>query len=204
MEKKIHLILFPVIIGISFIANEIIDRFALELPLTIIGEENHIIQEFDFLDQDSVMISSENLKGKIWIVNYFFTSCPSVCPRMMANIKSVNDYIKQDEDIITLSFTVDPKRDDTKKLNEYASIFNIDSENWKLFTGKKRDLYALARYSFLLSATDGNGDESDFIHSENIVIVDVNGKIRNIVNGLDDESPKSILNSIRKLKKENK
>jgi len=118
----------------------------------------------------------------------------------MKNMQGVHDVIRADEDIILLSLTVDPKRDTPERFMSYLSNFNVNHDTWHLLTGEKKDLYRLARKSFLVSATEGAGDEYDFIHSENIVVIDQEGKIRNFVNGTAENADQQILRTISKLK----
>ena len=171
-------------------------------PLPIYGGEDHTVPTFSLMNQLNETFDSEDHNDKVWVVNYFFTSCPSVCPKMMKNIQEVHDIVRGEDDIILLSMTVDPKRDDPKRLFDYTERFNVDHSGWQLLTGSKKDLYRLARKNFLISATDGGGDEHDFIHSENIVILDKNKKIRGIINGTSEKADREILKIITRIKKE--
>ncbi len=194
----IALVVIAAFTGVGYYALDYIDEKM--YPLPVYGVEGHEIESFSFDNQLGTTFHSEQHKGKIWVVNYFFTSCPSICPKMMRNMQSVHDVVRSEEDIILLSLTVDPKRDTPEKFYNYLSNFNVDHSSWQLLTGDKKDLYRLARKSFLISATDGGGDEYDFIHSENIVVIDQNGKIRNFVNGTAEHADSQILRTISKLK----
>lgn len=171
-------------------------------PLAIYGEENHVVPDFKFVNQSSEEFNSELHKQKIWVVNYFFTSCPSICPKMMKTMQEVHDIIRAEDDIILLSFTVDPKRDTPEKFTQFLENYNVENSSWQLLTGDKKSLYRLARKAFLISATDGGGDETDFIHSENIVILDKNQRIRAIINGLAQDADRDILKTITRIKQE--
>lgn len=171
-------------------------------PLPIYGNENHKISTFSFTNQLNEPFISTDHDNKIWVVNYFFTSCPSICPKMMKNIQEVHDLVRSEKDILLLSLTVDPKRDTPERLKQYSENYNLNHNSWQLLTGAKKELYLLARKSFLISATDGGGDEDDFIHSENIVIIDKNKKIRSIINGTDPDADREILKVISRIKKE--
>lgn len=171
-------------------------------PLPIYGDKNHKIENFEFINQNNDVFKSIEHHDKIWVVNYFFTSCPSICPKMMKNIQEVHDIVRAEDEVILLSFTVDPKRDTPERFQYYLEDYNINHESWQLLTGSKKDLYRHARKSFLISATDGGGDEYDFIHSENIVVIDQNKKIRAIINGTDPDADHEILKTIKRIKKE--
>lgn len=198
------LLLFLLILGsltfVSYKAVIIIDNKM--NPLPIYGDENHSVPSFVFTNQLDQEFKSELHNEKIWVVNYFFTSCPSICPKMMKNIQEVHDIVRSNSDIILLSFTVDPKRDTPERFSSYLDNYNVDHSTWQLLTGDKKDLYRLARKSFLISATDGGGDEDDFIHSENIVILDKNKKVRSIINGIAPDADREILKVISRIKKE--
>lgn len=168
-------------------------------PVPIYGSEGHVIESFQLTNQKGELFNSDDYSNKIWVVNTFFTSCPSICPKMMKNMQSVHDMVRSEKDIVLLSITVDPKRDTPERFQQYLENFNVDNASWFLLTGDKSDIYKLARKSFLISATDGAGDEFDFIHSENIVIIDKEGKIRNFVNGIAENADSQILKTINRL-----
>jgi len=199
LKNLIFLILVFFFTGILYIiVNTVENRYdatAVEI------DANHIIEDFQLTNQNNGIFNSEENTDKIWVLNYFFTSCPVVCPKMMKNMQEVHNIVQQNDDIILLSFTVDPKRDTPEQLKKYTERFNIDDDKWQLLTGDKKLLYRLARKSFLLAATDGNGDDHDFIHSENFVIVDKNQKIRSILKGTAEDADAQVLNTINKIKK---
>lgn len=171
-------------------------------PLPIYGNEDHEVPVFSFENQLEEAFNSAAHLDKIWVVNYFFTSCPSICPKLMKNMQEVHDIVRAENDLLLLSLTVDPKRDTPDRLLSYLENYNVNHENWQLLTGDKKNLYRLARNAFLVSATDGGGEEYDFIHSENIVVLDKNQKVRSIINGIDPDANNKILNVIRRIKKE--
>lgn len=173
-------------------------------PLPVYGNEGHVVDDFVLTDQQERTFPSDEHRGKIWIVNSFFASCPIVCPKVMKNIQEVHDLMRNDPTIVTLSLTVDPKRDTPERLFEYGRKYNANPDSWFLLTGDKKDLYRLARSEFLMSASDGAGDEGDFIHSENILVIDPEGRIRDIINGTDPGADQNILKSVKKLKTEYK
>ncbi len=198
-------ILFLIIIlGFTAVGYGLVEVFVNVSPLPVYGKEGHKVNHFTLTDQLGEEFNSEDYEGKIWIVNSFFASCPIVCPKVMKNLQEVHDYIRNDESIITLSVTVDPKRDTPEQLLNYARKYNANNETWRLLTGEKKSIYRLARVEFLMAASDSSGDNYDFIHSENINIIDPDLRIRDIINGTDPKADQKILESIKKLRREYK
>jgi len=194
----IFVVALVAITGLSYSIVQTIDnRYT---PLPVYGGADHSIESFKLTNQLDETFDSEEHLGKIWVVNYFFTSCPSICPKMMKNMQEVHSVILNDEEVLLLSLTVDPVRDQPTRLMNFLENYNVNHENWQLLTGEKKDLYRLARKSFLVSATDGGGDQYDFIHSENIVVIDKEQKVRTIINGLAEDAEGQILSAISKLR----
>lgn len=179
-------------------------------PLPVYGPQtgsgaaasDHVIPRFTSVSQDGGTFSSEILNGRITVVNFFFTSCPSVCPRMMRNLQSVFELYRNDPQVMFVSLTVDPKRDDPARLKRYAESLNADTGQWRFLTGEKKEIYRLARNAFFISAADGDGGDLDFIHSENLILLDRTGRIRGYYNGLDETAMDDLSRDIVKLKKE--
>ena len=166
------------------------------------NEIQHRIPAFKFLDQDSLLFDSESLDGKIWVANYFFTSCPTICPTMMRNMQLVQEAFLDDPMIEILSLTVDPKHDIPTRFRKYAKGINVIDRKWHLLTGDKIDLYRLARKGFLITASEGDGGPTDFIHSENFVLIDRDGRIRFYYDGTEKAQVNQLLKDIAKLKRE--
>lgn len=168
---------------------------------TVDGEEvQHRIHSFTMLDQDGYRVSEQIVDDKVAVVNFFFTSCPSICPKMMRNVQTIQDVYRNKPDVHILSFTVDPVRDTPTRLKTYADAYHIDKDHWHLLTGDKKEIYQLARNSFYLSASEGDGGQHDFIHSENLVLVDRQGRIRGYYDGTDKEAVDELISHIAKLK----
>jgi len=162
----------------------------------------HQVSSFTMMNQDNQIYSSDILKNKIVITNFFFTACGSVCPKMMSHVKKVQDAFADDTSIAIISFTVDPKRDTPDRLNKYAYHYNINKKQWNLLTGDKREIYKLARNSFYLTASDGDGGDNDFIHSEQVILIDKHQRIRGYYDGTDDKAMNDLQNDIKKLEYE--
>jgi protein SCO1 len=172
-----------------------------ELP--ILGSKDHTIANFQLTNQYGAITSLQDWKRKITVDNFFFTHCPSVCPKMIRSLKKVQQQYAGDEEILINSFSVDPERDSVAQLKAYAQKLDIKN-NWQLLTGDKKEIYKLARKSFLVVATDGDGGPTDFIHSELLVLVDKEKRIRGYYNGTDEEEVNNLLKDINRLKKEYK
>jgi protein SCO1/2 len=121
---------------------------------------------------------------------------------MTNNLKSIVEMYKGDDNIIINSFTVDPERDSVDRLKKYAQQFGVKTNNWNFLTGNKREIYKLARNSFLIIATDGDGGPEDFIHSEKLVLIDKKKRIRGYYRGTDKRDVNQLINDINKLKHE--
>lgn len=168
--------------------------------LPVLGPKDHVIADFAFQNQAGNTISLQDWNGKIVVANYFFTHCPSICPKMIYQLKRVQAYTDIDN-LELASFSVDPERDSVKRLREYAIKHGV-LKNWNLLTGNKKSLYRLARNSFLITATDGDGGPDDFIHSDNLVLLDPDKRIRGFYNGTEETEVNRLIKDIKKLAKE--
>jgi len=171
--------------------------------LPVLGAKDHAIANFQLVNQYGATTSLQNWKGMITVNNFFFTHCPSICPKMVRNLKNVQQLLARDSELLINSFSVDPERDSVAQLKAYASRMDIQ-KNWQLITGDKKEIYKLARKSFLVVATDGDGGPDDFIHSEMLVLVDKQKRIRGFYSGTDEEEIKNLLRDIKRLEQEYK
>jgi len=165
-------------------------------------EVDHRIPVFELIAEDGGAFNSSVLSGKVVVTNFFFTSCPTVCPKMMRNLQTVHELYSDDAQVAFVSITVDPKRDNPERLREYADALHANTKRWRFLTGEKKGIYMLARNGYFISAGDGDGGEYDFIHSENLVLTDQTGRIRGYYNGLDEKAMDQLSSDIVKLKKE--
>lgn len=166
-------------------------------------EKDFTVMGFEFINQNNKLINESSWDDKIVVVDFFFTHCPSICPAMTSNMKRVQESFQNDENIQLASFTVDPERDNPAKLNAYAKKFSLNEKNWDLLTGKKEDLYRFARKGLFLVTTDGDGGDNDFIHSERLVLIDKQKRIRGYYDGTENDKVNNLINDIKKLKNEN-
>lgn len=171
--------------------------------LPIMGKtKQHRIGDFHLTNQDGQLKTTADWKDNIVIADFFFTHCPSICPKMTKSLKRIQEAFKTDTEIIISSFTVDPERDSSAQLKKYARQYNLDTRNWNLLTGDKKEIYKLARNSFMIVATDGDGGPEDFIHSENLVLVDKQKRIRGYYDGTSNTEVNQLISDIKKLQYE--
>lgn len=163
----------------------------------------HRIDDFEFTNQEGKPKGTKDWYHKIIIADFFFTHCPSICPKMTNSLKQVQGAFDNDREILINSFTIDPERDSISRLLWYSKKFDINISNWDLLTGDKKEIYRLARNSFMIVATGGDGGPDDFIHSENLVLVDKMRRIRGYYDGTSELNVKQLIKDINKLKHEN-
>ena len=159
----------------------------------------YAVPDFRFINQNGQVVSQSFVKNKIWVANYFFTSCVSTCPIMMSNLLKVQAAFAKDSSVRILSFTVDPERDSAARLNKYARNHFINTTQWQLATGTKKDLYEYARKGIFLVASDGDGGPEDFIHSDYLVLIDKKNHIRGYYDGTQASEIKILIDDIKKL-----
>lgn len=170
-------------------------------PLPLMGPEGHAIADFSLTNQHGGQTTQKDWNDKIVVADFFFTHCPVVCPKMTRSLKEVQRLYLNDEELLITSFTVDPERDSAGQLAAYAKKMDIE-KNWLLLTGDKKELYRLARKSFLITATDGDGGENDFIHSELLILIDKQRRIRGYYNGTVQAEVEELMADIARLKRE--
>ncbi|MFN3403573.1 MAG: SCO family protein [Cytophagaceae bacterium] len=159
----------------------------------------HTIPDFKLTNQDGNQFSSEALKGKITIVDFFFTRCGGICPKMTRHLGRVQDAFKNDSNVRIVSFTVDPVFDGVDVLKKYSAEFGADNNKWIFLTGTKDSIYQIAQKGFFLSAMEDEANPVDFIHSEKLVLVDKVGRIRGYYNGTDPEDVNRLIAEIKVL-----
>lgn len=147
----------------------------------------HRIADFSLIDQKGKTVTNADFENKIYISDFFFTTCPSICPKMTASLSALSEYYKEDDDIMFLSHSVTPVKDSVPVLAAYAEEHNVDYDRWKLVTGDKKHIYELARRSYFAVTTEGDGGVDDFIHTENFILVDKERKIRGFYDGTSAE-----------------
>ena len=144
----------------------------------------HRISSFEFYNQDSSLVKSSSLDGKIYVANFIFTTCNNICPDMISQMKRIEKAFLGNSQVAYLSFSVTPWIDDVKTLKKYSELNQIYSPQWSLLTGDKEAIYTLARKSFFAEESIGfTKDSNEFLHTEHFILVDQKGRIRGIYNG---------------------
>ena len=160
----------------------------------------HKIADFSLINQNGEIVTQENFKNKIYIADFFFTTCPTICPIMTDNMYDIQKEILDDNDVMLLSHSVTPKIDSVAQLKRYAKKKGVNDKKWHLVTGDKKQIYQLARKSYLAVKTTGNGDKYDMIHTENFMLIDKERQIRGFYDGTDPEAIKTLLEDLETLK----
>lgn len=160
----------------------------------------HKIADFSLVNQNGETITQDNYKDKIYIADFFFTTCPTICPIMTDHMVLIQQEIMDDEDVMLLSHSVTPKIDSVAQLKKYAKEKGVVDRKWNLVTGDKKQIYKLARKSYLAVKTDGTGDQYDMIHTENFMLIDKKRQIRGFYDGTNPEDIKRLLEDIETLK----
>ena len=159
----------------------------------------HKISDFNLTNQNGKEITQANYKDKIYVADFFFTTCQDICPVMTKNMYQLQEELKNDNEILLLSHTVIPEIDTVEQLKEYAIENNVDDSKWNLLTGDKKQIYELARKSYL-AVEDSNFNEFDMIHTENFMLIDKEKQIRGFYDGTNSEEINRLLKDIEILK----
>ncbi|MDB4098428.1 SCO family protein [Polaribacter sp.] len=164
--------------------------------------KDHTIADFELTNQNGQKITNKNYKDKIYVADFFFTRCQTICINMAYNMGELQDFYKNDDDILFLSHSVTPIIDSVAALKEYADRKGVIDGKWNITTGAKKHIYELARKSYFAVLDEGNGDENDFIHTEQFVLVDKEKRIRGYYDGTEKEQMEKLKKDILLLKEE--
>jgi len=160
----------------------------------------HTIANFELINQNGNLVTQEDYQDKIYVADFFFTTCPSICPIMTKNMGLIQENILNDNDIMLLSHSVTPKIDSVPQLKKYALEKGVIDKKWNLVTGDKKQIYELARKSYFAVTDDGDGGPFDMIHTENFILVDKERRIRGFYDGTKNEDIEKLLEDIQILK----
>lgn len=163
--------------------------------------EAHTIPPFQLTDHLGKVITQEQLKGTIYVADFFFTRCGSICPNMSMQLTRVQEEFLAIDDVKLVSFTVDPENDTVEVLNAYAKEYGAVYDKWRFATGTKEDIYLLAQKGFYISAMEDTMNPVEFIHSEKLILVDKNGWIRGYFNGTDSKEVDKLITEIKVLRR---
>lgn len=163
----------------------------------------HTIADFSLINQNGKTITQADYEDKIYVADFFFTTCQTICPVMTDHMIEIQEKLKGDNEILLLSHTVTPEIDSVAQLKKYALEKGVNDAKWNLVTGDKKEIYDLARKSYL-AAKDVPYSDNDLVHTENFVLIDKRKRIRGFYDGTDPEAIETLLHDIQVLKKEEK
>lgn len=203
------LVLSIIIVGLFYIAlkpKEVLPVFQPAMVTPELVDESiqfvkkyHTIAPFSMTNQNGETITEKEYYNTIYIADFFFTTCPSICPIMTKNMYTLQEKLVDLPQVKLLSFSVTPKIDSVAQLKRYALKNKVDDTRWNLVTGDKKEIYALARKSYLVVKDDGDGGPYDMIHTENFVLVDKQKRIRGFYDGTQTEAMDDIFRDIELL-----
>lgn len=182
-----------------------------EKPLPVFGERTvnnqdtvyHTIARFQFTDQDSVPVTNETFKDKIYIADFFFTTCRTICPIMKTQMLRVYEATKNMPDVLILSHTIDPEYDNVARLHEFARKLGVESKRWHFVTGQRDSIYKIAQTSYFATAMEDSSEPDGFIHSGAFLLIDKKGRIRGKYDGTKEDDVNRLIADIARLRKEN-
>ncbi len=160
----------------------------------------HTIADFSLINQNGDTVTQRDYEDKIYVADFFFTTCPSICPIMTENMATIQENILDEDEVLLLSHSVTPEIDSVAQLKKYALEKGVVDEKWNLVTGDKKQIYELARKSYLAVKTDGDGGPYDMIHTENFILVDKEKRIRGTYDGTDPKEIQKLLDDLEILK----
>ena len=184
-----------------------------KLVLPIIGEKKlagadgkdtiyHTVQPFSFINQYHDTITGKTVQGKIYVADFFFTSCRSICPKMSSQLIHVQDAFKNDNGVLILSHTVNPINDTVEVLKGYAQTYSAIKNKWHFLTGNKKAIYDMAKDSYLVNALEDDGTAEGFLHSELFILIDSQKRIRGMYDGTDSVAVVKLISDIKLLQQE--
>jgi protein SCO1/2 len=162
----------------------------------------HTIGRFRFVDQDSMVVTNETLKNKIYVADFFFTSCRTICPIMKMQMLRVYEAVEKDPDVILVSHTIDPDYDTVALLHDFADRLGVRTNKWHFLTGDKDSIYYVAQTSYFATAMKDEAEPDGFVHSGAFLLIDKLGRIRGKYDGTKEEDVDRLIRDIKKLEKE--
>lgn len=180
------------------------------LVLPVYGEKKasgqdtvyHTVGAFRLTNQYGEEVSDATVKNKIYVANFFFATCQSICPEMSTNLTQVQKAFEKDDSLLILSHSVNPLHDTVEVLRNYAGTYGAIKNKWHLLTGDKKQIYDLAKSSYLVNAIEDDGSPEGFLHSELFLLVDTKGRLRGTYDGTDKVQVNKLIEDIRRLKSE--
>lgn len=161
-----------------------------------------VVPDFSLTDQDSMTVTPQTFRGKIYVADFIFLSCPTICPKMNANMLAVYQHFKGEDRVNFLSHTIDPKHDTIPRLKAYASSLPVTDQKWRFVTGDQDTIFRLAEKGYYVSAVKDSTDPVNYIHSGGMLLIDTQRHIRGIYDGTNKEAMQRLTNDIQTLLKE--
>lgn len=161
-----------------------------------------VVPHFAFTDQKNQVVDNTTFKNKIYVADFFFISCPTICPVMTASMKRVYDTYAQNPDILFISHTIDPKYDTQERLDKYASALNADHNKWHFVTGNRDSIYKLAEKGYYSPAHKDTTIDGGYVHSGGLILIDKQGHMRGVYDGTSKEETDQLINDIQVLIKQ--
>jgi protein SCO1/2 len=201
MSKKAisYLVFFGLLLsGFYYAMVKYTDFEEVKLPVL------NTVQPFEFLRQDSATASQKDIRNRVYVAEYFFTTCKGICPKMNKNMKAIYEQFKTDSNFLIVSHTVNPETDSLPVLRHYADSLGADVSNWWFLTGSKDKLYQTARESYLLDDPKNSTKNIDeqFLHTQFFTLVDRQGRVRGVYDGIKKEEVDQLTTDIKTLIKE--
>jgi protein SCO1 len=189
------------VLGFYFVLTQLIPGFGQKKINPV-----SYVRPFAFTNQDGARVTERDVSGKVFVAQYFFTTCKGICPKMNNNMKLVYEALKDEKDFLIISHTSDPETDSAAQLKKYADSLGVDTERWWFLTGRKDSLYNMARVSYTIDDAANNlkSIDDDFLHTQFWALVDRNGDVKKIYDGLKESEVRNLIRYAEKLLKKNK
>lgn len=189
---------------IGFFAVLVIAFFLVVKQWIVRKDTISVVQPFSFVNQDGQRFTNRDVEGKVYVAEYFFTTCPGICPTMNTNMNKVYQRFKGNKDFMILSHTCDPEQDSASQLKKYADSMQVDTHQWIFLTGRKDSLYTMARLSYTIDDPKNNlrNIDDDFLHTQFWALVNRKGEVKKIYDGLKDEEINELITDIETMLKE--
>jgi protein SCO1/2 len=152
----------------------------------------HTISDFSFMNQDGKIITQNEVKNKVYLVDFFFVSCPTICPKVKKNMLKVHEHFKGNTNLLILSHSIDPRHDTVARLHDYAKRLNADTQQWQFLTGDRDSIFTMAG-RYLVAAQEDSTAAGGFTHSGNVMLIDRHRRIRGYYNGLNEQDMESLI-----------
>lgn len=191
-NRLFYILFFVVLVAVFYI---VVQRWIK------VNDTISVVQPFKFINQDGQIVTEKDMAGKIYVAEYFFTTCTGICPDMNKNLKKVYDEFRDEKDFYILSHTSQPEVDSAAKLKQFAENMGVDTRKWIFLTGRKDSLYNMARVSYTIDDPVNNlkNIEDDFLHTQFWALVDREGKVKKVYDGLEESEVKAMIRQIKRM-----